>query len=251
MSMSLFLATSVSIPLIIDLVISVGIAVFLIIMSHYLAKRRQITIIAVAFIFAIIAANVFKLTSTAMLLQVAFLCFASSLLIIYSRNLRELFLISKGNRNLANEAVDEKENLICQILEAVYTLSATKTGALITFEKNDSLENYIRAGERVDAPVTSRLIRTIFTPGTPFHDGAIIIKGNIICAAAVFYTPTTRALTGKYGARHRAAMGISEACDALTVVVSEETGRISITQAGEIYGVSRENFEKHLRDRLL
>jgi diadenylate cyclase len=141
--------------------------------------------------------------------------------------------------------------LIQEIMDAVLLLSATKTGAIITFVKNDPLDNYIKAGELVHAPVTSRLLRTIFTPGTPLHDGAVIIKGNMVEAASVFYTPTTRALTGKYGARHRAAMGISEMCDALTIVVSEETGRISFTQAGEIYGISRENFEKHLRDRLL
>ena len=93
----------------------------------------------------------------------------------------------------------------------------------MTFEKNMSLENFTKSGTPVNAPVTQELLLTIFYPGTRLHDGAVIIKGDVIKAASVYYTPTTKPLTGKYGSRHRAAIGISEVCDAVTVVVSEET----------------------------
>ena len=249
--MHLWQAITFEVVAIIDFIIAFLLALFLFLITKTIAKRRMITLIAGLFLFGIIAAHIFSLPATADLLQVGYIGLAAAVLIIYSRNLREMLLSTKGNRNLVHMPLNQQEALIKEIMEAVLALSATKTGALITFEKNDSLENYIRAGETVLAPISSRLLRTIFTPGTPYHDGAVIIKGNLIVAASVFYTPTTRALTGKYGARHRAALGISEISDALTIVVSEETGRMSFTQAGEIYGVSRENFEKHLRDRLL
>lgn len=236
---------------IIDFSFAFIVALFLFIVTKNVAKRKMITTVSAFFLFGIVAAHAFFLTATASLLQIGYIVVAASVLIVYSRNLRDFLLSTRGNRNLVHMPQDQKEELIKEIIDAVLALSATKTGALITFERNDPLDNYIKAGEKVNAPISSRLLRTIFTPGTPFHDGAVIIKGNLIVSASVFYTPTTRALTGKYGARHRAALGISEVCDALTIVVSEETGRISLTQAGEIYGISRENFEKHLRDRLL
>ena len=96
----------------------------------------------------------------------------------------------------------------------------------------------------MDAPVTFELLITIFYPGTRLHDGAVVIKGDKIIAASVYYTPTTKPLTGKYGSRHRAAIGISEISDAVTVVVSEETGRISIAYNGNIENYSPDNFYK-------
>ena len=86
------------------------------------------------------------------------------------------------------------------------------------------------------------LLTTIFYDGTTLHDGAVIIRGNTIIAASVYYIPTVKAMNGKYGARHRASLGISEVCDAVTVVVSEETGRISLAIDGELQAVTRENF---------
>ena len=83
---------------------------------------------------------------------------------------------------------------------------------------------------------------TIFYPGTRLHDGAVVIKRDFILAASVYYTPTTKPLTGKYGSRHRAAIGISEITDSVTVVVSEETGRISLAVAGELIPVNNETF---------
>ena len=83
---------------------------------------------------------------------------------------------------------------------------------------------------------------TIFYPGTRLHDGAVIIHGDMIKSAAVFFTPSTKAFTNKYGSRHRAAIGISEVSDSLTVVVSEETGRISFAINGQIEAVTSDDF---------
>jgi len=136
----------------------------------------------------------------------------------------------------------DRSNIIRKMRDLVFDLSASKTGAIITFLKNDSLDKYIANGVIIDAPVSVKLLQTIFYVGTPLHDGAVIIRDNIIEAAAVFYTPSTKPLPGKYGARHRAAIGISEETDSVTLVVSEETGRVSLTYRGSLFPINKENF---------
>lgn len=126
------------------------------------------------------------------------------------------------------------------IAETVKTLSRTKTGALMTFEKNEEID--IKNGVKINAPVSQELLVTIFYPGTRLHDGAVVISGTEIVAASVFYTPTTRALAGKYGSRHRAAVGIAEVSDSVTVVVSEETGRISLAYKSRLEHTTADDF---------
>ena len=92
---------------------------------------------------------------------------------------------------------------------------------------------------------------TIFYPGTRLHDGAVVIRRDMILAASVYYTPTTKPLTGKFGSRHRASIGISEVSDSVTVVVSEETGRISLAVAGELIHVPADNFLRMLEDYII
>ena len=140
------------------------------------------------------------------------------------------------------ESLFDREAMYKKIEVAVITLSRQKVGALITFEKHDSLFDVMKSGTFIDAPVSAELLQTIFYPGTRLHDGAVVIKDDKIIAASVYFTPTTRPLTGKYGSRHRAAIGISEVCDAVTVVVSEETGRISIAYEGELQPVGPDKF---------
>lgn len=154
--------------------------------------------------------------------------------------------ILKSKQNNAND----KKQLYKIINTTVSMLSSAKIGAIMTFEKKNNLDDYIKQGVKVDAPVSSELLTTIFYPGTTLHDGAVVIRGTTIEAASVYYTPTVKALGGKYGARHRASLGISEVCDAVTVVVSEETGRISLAIDGELIAVNRENFLQVFREEL-
>lgn len=141
-----------------------------------------------------------------------------------------------------------QEDMYKMIAEAVKSLSRTKTGALITFEKTQNLDELMKNGTIINAPVCAELLVTIFYPGTRLHDGAVVIRGNMIVAASVYYTPTTRALTGKYGSRHRAAVGISETSDAVTVVVSEETGRISLAYKSHLEPTTYDSFLDDFRD---
>ena len=140
------------------------------------------------------------------------------------------------------EKIYNRETLYKTIETAVINLSKTRTGAIMTFEKNTSLSDVIKNGVPINAPVSAELLMTIFYPGTRLHDGAVVIHGNQIVAASVFYTPTTKPFAGKYGSRHRAALGISEISDSVTVVVSEETGRISFAVSGQLDAVSQEDF---------
>ena len=145
---------------------------------------------------------------------------------------------------------DEKERLMDELVSAITTLSKEQTGALITFERTQSLLDYINTGTRINADIKSELFLTIFWEGTPLHDGATIIQGDRVVCAAAFYPPTNKELSPKYGARHRAAIGISEITDSLTVVVSEETGTISFAMNGELKKIPTKELRASLVNEL-
>lgn len=142
---------------------------------------------------------------------------------------------------------NEKENLVDQIVTATMLLSKDQTGALISIEQSHTLEDFIATGTKLNSDVTAELLTSLFVTSTPLHDGAVIIQGDKIACASAYFPPTNLDLPSRYGARHRAAIGISEITDAVTIVVSEETGAISITEGGKITTVNR----KQLRDYLL
>ncbi len=124
---------------------------------------------------------------------------------------------------------------IFEIVLAVETLARERTGALIVIEGTTGLEEYMESGERLDAKVSARLLTTLFFPGTALHDGAVILRGDQIAAAGCVLPLTTRDLAdSSLGTRHRAATGITEQNDALAIVVSEETGIISVARNGRL-----------------
>lgn len=143
--------------------------------------------------------------------------------------------------------VNEREKLVDELVKACSEMSKSKTGALISLEQGHSLADYIKTGTPMNSVVTSELLCSIFMVGTPLHDGAVIIQGVKIACAAAYFPPTTIDFPSSYGARHRAAVGISEITDSVTIVVSEETGNISIAEGGKLTVVS----EKSLREYLL
>lgn len=122
-----------------------------------------------------------------------------------------------------------------ELVRATMEMAKAKTGALIVIEQNETLEEYERTGIRVDALVTSQLLINIFEHNTPLHDGAVIMKGDRITAATC-YLPLSSDMTlsKELGTRHRAGVGISEVTDSLTIIVSEETGAVSIAYKGKL-----------------
>ena len=170
-------------------------------------------------------------------------------IIIFQPEIRSL-LERMGKTNVFSRITTltggEKESLVSNIVDAVMLMSANRTGALISIEQSDSLEDYIQTGTRMNSDVTVELLTSIFVTTTPLHDGAVIIQGSKIACASAYFPPTNLDLPSRYGARHRAAIGISEVSDALTIVVSEETGDVSITENGQLKNVNREELYNYL-----
>lgn len=141
-------------------------------------------------------------------------------------------LLSKSLIEIKGESLTE---VVEEILEAVASLSRQKIGALIVLERQTGLNEVAQTGTSIDGQVSSDLLINIFIPNTPLHDGAVIIKENTIKAAACFLPLTENSgLSKELGTRHRAALGISERSDSISIVVSEETGGISIAENGSI-----------------
>ncbi|NCB32566.1 MAG: TIGR00159 family protein [Erysipelotrichia bacterium] len=173
-----------------------------------------------------------------------------AIIIIFQPEIRSL-LEKLGKSNVFSRITtltgDEKENLVDQIVKAAMLLSQDQTGALISIEQSHSLDDFIMTGTKLNSDVTAELLTSIFVTSTPLHDGAVIIQGDKIACASAYFPPTNLELPSRFGARHRAAIGISEITDAVTIVVSEETGNISVTEGGKIFQVNK----KQLRDYLL
>lgn len=145
----------------------------------------------------------------------------------------------------SREAIFDREAVYSEVYNAVVAMSRKKEGALITFMRKDDIlaDMYLgtivtQRGVDLGAPVRQELIETIFYEGTRLHDGAVVIVDDKIARASVFFKPTEKPLIGKFGSRHQAALGISENTDSVTIIVSEETGRIAIAFQGELTPVT-------------
>lgn len=148
--------------------------------------------------------------------------------------------------------VDERERLVYEIIQAMDYLRKSRIGALIVIERDMSLGNYIDKGKKIYADLSSDLLIAIFFPNNPLHDGGVIIQGDrITCAGAVFPTSSNSKTNKRLGTRHRAALGIVEETDAISLVVSEETGRLSVAVKGELfYNLSLDDVRMMLIDEL-
>lgn len=131
--------------------------------------------------------------------------------------------------------VDERERLVYEIVNAMEMLRKERIGALMVIERDNSLADYIERAKKIYADISSNLLVAIFYEGNPLHDGGVIIQGDkITCAGAVFPTSDSLKISKRLGTRHRAALGISELGDSISLVVSEETGRLSVAMNGEL-----------------
>lgn len=163
--------------------------------------------------------------------------------------------LTHKKKGVEPEYIFDREKVYQEVYKAVVHMSQVKRGALITFVKKDDILDDAKIGTiikqrgvELNSPVKAELLETIFYEGTRLHDGAVVIKGDKIARAAVFFQSTNQALTGKYGSRHQAAIGISENSDSVTIVVSEETGRIAIAFQGELISVNPDTFMRVFED---
>lgn len=131
--------------------------------------------------------------------------------------------------------VDEREKLVYEVTGAMEYLKKARIGALIVIERDNSLNEYIEKSKKIYADISSELLISIFFPNNPLHDGGLIIQGDkITSAGAVFPTSDNLKISKRLGTRHRAALGISEVGDSISLIVSEETGRLSVAMNGEL-----------------
>lgn len=162
------------------------------------------------------------------------------------KNLFRNFIFSSGEYGEAKNAMTEKT--IVEIVKAAFEMGRVKTGALMVIEQSVALGEYERTGIAVDGILTSQLLINIFEHNTPLHDGAVIIRGNRIVSATCYLPLTDSMDIGKeLGTRHRAAVGISEVSDSITIIVSEETGAVSLAKDGKLYrNLTRETLQEKL-----
>ena len=210
----------------------------------------------VAIILALkIISNLLGLTTIGLLLEYVIMWGPLALIIIFQPEIRNV-LEQIGKTQLLGRhkvlTVDERERLVYEIVSAVEYLRKARIGALIVLERDISLANYIEKSKKIYADLSSDLLISIFFPNNPLHDGGVIIQGNrISCAGAVFPTSNSSKVNKKFGTRHRAALGITEESDAISVVVSEETGRVSVAVKGELfYNLSVDDVRMMLIDEL-
>ena len=176
--------------------------------------------------------------------------FTSSIIItaivLFQPELRRL-ITQFGQRNWLSNKWENESLHLDELVNAIYSMSEEHIGALIVIERNTGLKNYVESGVIINAVVSEELIRTIFHPLTPLHDGAIIIQDGIISAAAC-YLPLSdsKQLKKQHGSRHRAALGIAEETDAVALIVSEENGMVSVIANGTMYSRIKENELKNM-----
>lgn len=178
-----------------------------------------------------------------------------ALIIIFQPEIRTI-LEQLGRSKLLGRhkvlTVDEREHMVYEMVNAIDYMKKERIGALIVIERDISLSNYIDKAKKLYADLSSDLLISIFYEGNPLHDGGVIIQGDrITCAGAIFPTSSSSKINRHLGTRHRAALGLSEETDAICIVVSEETGRVSIALKGEmLYNLSLDDVRMMLIDEL-
>ena len=180
------------------------------------------------------ASQLFNLETVNWILRTFLPYVVFGVIVVFQAEIRKV-LAHLGKTPLLGFSKQRTEEVIDEVVLASTTLAAQRTGAIIVVERDMGLRSYIETGIGLDALVTYDLLISIFNPGTPLHDGAVIIQGNRIAAAACFLPLTVNPeLSRQLGSRHRAAIGLTEDTDAVVVVVSEETGTISLVYGGRI-----------------
>ncbi len=196
--------------------------------------RGLIIVLLVVSVVAVFLAESFRLPVLSQVLSQVLFWLGVGVIVIFAPEIRRA-LLRIGQNPFSELFGRERNPMLREVVAAVATLSRDSTGALIAIQRETGLRGYIEGGTRLDAAVTSDLIATIVQQGTALHDGAIILReGRIAAAGCLFPLSENTEKAGHFGTRHRAALGLAEETDAVVVVVSEETGNISLAHDGRI-----------------
>lgn len=220
------------IRLIVDILLVIGLVILFL-----LAVRKKINILKLVIVFVIgvvlfLIAAIFKLNISVNVIKFSCLGIVLVTIILYSQEIRHFF--EKKEANKFNYTEEEKKDTISILCDTVSELSRSKTGALITIERNKPIEAADNA-TIIDAAISKELLLTIFYHGTPLHDGGVVIRNNRVYSATAYYPlSNNHNIPQQLGTRHRAAVGLSEISDAYTIIVSEETGGIRYATEGNV-----------------
>ena len=206
------------------------------------------------FVLAQIIANAIGLTTVSWLINQVITYGVMAAVVIFTPEIRTgLERLGRATDLFSTAPISSEERMVQAFVKAVDYMSPRKIGALVAIQGSRTLQEYITTGIPLDADVSGELLINIFIPNTPLHDGAVIVRDNKI-AVSCAYLPLTEntGISKEFGTRHRAAIGLSEVSDALTFVVSEETGGISITHNGVFkHDLTLKEFEAELRKVLV
>ncbi|MCX7919956.1 MAG: diadenylate cyclase CdaA [bacterium] len=195
---------------------------------------QGLIILVIATLLISFIAQRLELTTIAWIINKFWTVWLVALIVIFAPDIRRTFA-QLGQQRFFRRFFRPEEQFIIEIVQAVSTLAKKKHGALIVFERDTGLQEYMESGVKLDSSIVSELILSIFTPYSPLHDGAVILQGNRIAAAGCLLPLTQETnLSRELGMRHRAAIGLTEETDALVIVVSEETGSISVARGGKL-----------------
>lgn len=232
---------------IIDILI---VALLLLALFRFLRKTRATNILW-GFLFVglgIVVARLLNLVTVNLVLTVFFALLLFAMPFLFQPELRRGLekLGRKGPMWRPNGQILDSQSIM-EIIRALEEMQARRQGALIVLEHQTGLTEFIDTGVQINSAVRSQLLETIFFPGSPLHDGAVIIRDNLVAAAACTLPLSDAGNEARMGTRHRAALGVSEGSDALAIVLSEERGAISLAADGKLYKVS----SAHDLDRML
>ena len=223
-----------------------------------LRKNVKMVLLFKGIIFIIIlkiVSDILDLTTIGYILNYLIMWGPLALIIIFQPEIRNVLEQLGRNQLLGRHkvlTVDERERVVYEITSAMEQLRKNRIGALIVVERDNSLHDYIEKSKKIYAEISSDLLISIFFPNNPLHDGGVIIQGDkITSAGAVFPTSDNVKISKRLGTRHRAALGISEEMDCISLVVSEETGRLSMAIGGELfYNLTLEELRLKLLEEL-
>src|SRR5574344_336949 len=211
--------------------------------------------VLIIIILKLLSDYVFKLTTLGYLLEYVKMWGPLALIIIFQPEVRNI-LEQLGRKQIITNhrtlTMDEREKVVYEITNAVDYLRKARMGGLIVIEREISLNQYIERSKNLYADISSELLISIFFPRNPLHDGGVIIQGDKIdCAGAVFPISLNNKINKKLGTRHRAALGISEEADCIAIIISEETGKVSIAMNGVLnYNLSLDDMRMILIEEL-
>lgn len=224
-----------------DLIDILLVAIFFYTLAYFVRGTQAMALIRGTILVAVLMSlfsSLFQLRAVGWLLNSVLTALAIALPVIFQPELRRfLERLGRGNFFKPSPPDSVRQAIIAEVCEAAEKLSERRHGALIVLQRKSALDEYIRTGIILKSQVSAEMLLTIFWPKTELHDGASIIDGDGLLAAAACVLPLTASRnlpSKKMGTRHRAALGISEVSDAICVVVSEETGRISVTSGGRM-----------------